>query len=240
MYIRVFSCLFVLCLLAGCTPLSRVSPVATIRTINFKHVTVLPPRVDVYEIGAGGIREKMDEWSQKAAENIEAALVGNLGAMSKLQVTRFPKTGAPAAIMSALTDTDLLYDAINRSLLLHSYGLLNNHFKDHRFELSLGHEIAELKKIVDAEAFLFVRGSDEISSPGRIALQGATVIAAAALGVLIIPQSGISSLSLALVDANDGTILWHSFHRASAATDLRNPGSAGVMVREALAGFPIK
>jgi len=43
-----------------------------------------------------------------------------------------------------------------------------------------------------------------------------------------------------LVDANDGTILWHSLHRGGGGTDLRQAESAAKMVRDALRDFPIK
>ncbi len=227
-------------LFSGCvTPFSRTNPIATVRSLNIKRVVLLPPKIDVFELGAGGVKEKIDDWSQKASDNIAAALIENLGAKPGVQAARFSSEAGPPYLKAALTDTDLLYDAVNRSILLHSYGQQPNYFEGHPFQLSLGQEISQLK-ISEADAFILVRGSDEISSAGRKALQGATMIAAAALGVIVIPQPGFTMVSMALVDANDGTLLWHALHRGRGGTDLREPASAASMVRAALADFPVQ
>lgn len=227
-------------LVSGCSlPASRTNLIASTRALGIQRLVVLPPKVDVYEVGTGGVKEKIDEWSLTATENLESAIVSQLGADGKLQVARFPKSNLPSSISVALADTDLLFDAVNRSLLLHSHGLQAHYFEDHAFELSLGRETAQLN-FGEIDAFLLVRGSDEISSAGRRALQGATTVAALALGVVVIPQPGIATLSLALVDAADGSILWHSFHRSAGATDLRSAGSAASVVRDALVNFPIR
>jgi hypothetical protein len=228
-----------ICLLAGCVaPLSRTNPLASIRSVEIKRVVILPPKVDVYEIGAGGVREKIDEWSEKATDNITRAAVANLSDRFSLQAAKFPSSELPANILAVLTETDLLFNAVNRSLLLHSYGPPNHYFDDHVFTLSLGKEIGQLN-MADVDAFLILRGSDNISSAGRKTLQGATMIAAAALGVVIIPQAGMATLSVALVDAKDGAILWHGLHRGSGGIDLRELSSAHAMMRGVLTSFPV-
>lgn len=236
----IFAALLALLLSSGCvTPFSRTNPIATIRAGEIKRVVLLPPQIDVFEIGAGGVKEKIDDWSQKASENIAVALLEIVAAKPGLQAARFSTAPLSSQLKEALTDTDLLFDAVNRSILLHSYGPQPHYFEGHQFEMSLGREVGQLK-VGETDAFLMVRGRDEISSGGRIALQGATIIAAAALGVMVIPQPGFASLSVALVDANDGKILWHGFHRGGGGTDLRVATSAANMVRAALTDIPLR
>jgi hypothetical protein len=67
-------------LLAGCVvvPPHRSHPSLEARAKGIKTVAILPPRVDVFQIDAGGVREKIDEWSTQAKKNIEDAVRAEL------------------------------------------------------------------------------------------------------------------------------------------------------------------
>ena len=93
---------------------------------------------------------------------------------------------------------------------------------------------------MDADVFFIVKGVDHISSPGRHALQLTTMLAAAAFGIAVIPQGGVTAMNVALVDARNGDILWYVSTRSDGGTDLRNPASAAAFVKSALDGFPIQ
>jgi hypothetical protein len=95
-------------------------------------------------------------------------------------------------------------------------------------------------KTEEADALLFIRAVDHISSQGRIAQQVAFVIMAAAMGVRLIPEGGATALSIALVDADTGAILWHKFLRSGGAHDLRDSGSAARLVDQVFADFPLR
>jgi fructose-specific phosphotransferase system IIC component len=84
---------------------------------------------------------------------------------------------------------------------------------------------------------LFVYGFDEISTSGRKALTFLSIIAGAFTGVAIVPRAGITSISIALVDAS-GTILWYSIKGSEGGFDLRDPESASRLLRGILSGFP--
>ncbi len=228
-----------LCLL-GCTPLSlNGKPIFKPQFTSFKRLAILPPRVDVFEIGAGGIVEKIDEWSQKGAENVTEAIKDELENKRGLVVWNVPLSGVPDPLKAQLEETEVLFDAVNGSLLLHLYGPPPQRFEEKwtQFDYSLGAETANLK-IPDADALLLVKGLDQISSAGRKTLQTTAALAAAAVGVILIPEMGSTILSAALVDARTGDIVWYNFDRASGTFDLRDPASASVFVKNLFSRFP--
>src|SRR3990172_8246404 len=65
--------------LLRCVPGFVTPPNIGDRAPRLKNITLLPPRIDVFEIGAGGVLEKMDDWSQSGAENVLRAFQSELG-----------------------------------------------------------------------------------------------------------------------------------------------------------------
>lgn len=62
-----------LCLLlvTGCIPPAYISrPDGAQRFGQIRKIALLPPRVSVYELGAGGVVEKIDEWSETGTQNV--------------------------------------------------------------------------------------------------------------------------------------------------------------------------
>jgi hypothetical protein len=239
-YIRIASAL--LLFLVGCVPAAYVThPNYAHRVGQFKKVSLLPPRVDVFEIGAGGVVEKIDDWSQAGTQNVLRAFEVELASRKGIEVNVFDPRGLPDSLRSELDQTQLLFDAVVASVVPHLYGIAPQRFDDKRtnFDYSLGIDTAKLNT-GDTDAFLVIKGLDHISSGGRQALQLTTMLAAAALGVVVIPQGGVTAMNVALVDARSGDIIWFISTRSEGGTDLRSPASATNFVRTSLEGFPIK
>ena len=68
---------------------------------------------------------------------------------------------------------------------------------------------------------MVVIGSDYISSAGRRAAMLMGVVLGALGGGIVIPQGGISFVSVGVVDMRSGNLLWFGTEQ-SGATDLRN------------------
>jgi hypothetical protein len=213
--------------------------VARPKIAPFRKIVILPLRVDVVEIGAGGVAEKMDDWSQQAIANIGAAIKTELGRTGRFDIVDFSGGGLPNALQPELRQTETLFDAVNTAVLLHVYGPPEHRFEEQwtLFNYSLGAESARLR-IEDADAFLLVRGIDRISSAGRKAVQTTAMVAAAALGVIMIPQMGTTAMSAALVDSRTGDILWYNFDASGGAYDLRDPRSAASFVARLFSRLP--
>jgi hypothetical protein len=107
------------------------------------------------------------------------------------------------------------------------------------FDYSLGQEVKTLHGGA-ADALLFVRAVDHVSTQGRLAQQTATILVAAALGVVIVPQGGVTALSIALVDGESGAILWQKFARSEGFHDLRDPESTKRLLGGVLGDFPLR
>lgn len=232
---------FFLATVAACAPPPFLtSPHLGARAAQFKTVAIIPPRVDVYEIGAGGVVEKIDDWSQNSTQNVLKAIESELKGRQGLLLRTYDAAKLSAELVAEMEQSELLFDAINQSIALHIYGEPPNRFEDKiaQFDYSFGAAMAKLN-IENADLFLFARGVDHISSPGRQAVQLTTVLLAAAVGVMIIPQGGVTLMHFALVDARTGEILWYRRSRSDGATDLRNAGSAAGFVKGALQEFPL-
>ena len=231
-----------LLVLAGCVPPNYIThPNYAARIAQLKKIDILPPRINVFEIGAGGVVEKIDDWSQAGTQNVLKALGDELAARRGVQVNIIDAGALPDNLRPELDETQLLFDAVTASVVAHLYGIPAQRFDDKRanFDYSLGSDTAKLIT-GNADAFLLVKGLDHISSSGRQALQLTTMLAAAAFGVAIIPQLGITAMNVALVDSRSGDILWYVSTRSDGGHDLRNPTSAAAFVKNSLVGFPLQ
>jgi hypothetical protein len=240
MRLDISSALVFLLLISGCAPLSQIGrPVGIPKTTAFKKVIILPPQIDVVEIGAGGVAEKIDDWSEQGRANVIAAIEDELKSKPNLEVRYAPLETLPDNVKAELADTQSLFDVVNSSLVLHVYGPPPHRFEEKLldFNYSLGNETSKLL-FDDADAFLFVKGADQISTAGRKAMQAAAMLAAAAVRVVLIPQLGATALSVALVDARTGAITWFNFDRAEGFYDLRNRNDAASFVKKLLSQFP--
>jgi hypothetical protein len=226
----------------GCAPPAFVSH----RNINqraplLKKIAVLPPRVDVFELGAGGVLEKMDDWSRSGSDNVWNAFVDELSRRQGVQVTRLDVASLSEDLKIELEQTQLLFDAVCASVVPHLYGIPAQRFEDKfsNFDYSLGAATAKLN-VLDVDAFVLARGIDQISSSGRQALQVASLLAAAALGGGIIVRGGGTAMNIALVDARTGELLWYTSNRSDVTFDLRNPSSSASFIANAMWGFPVQ
>ncbi|TLY28722.1 MAG: hypothetical protein E6K63_07275 [Nitrospirae bacterium] len=222
---------------AMASELSRSHPDLEAKRQLIKSVVLLPPQVEMYEIGAGGSVERMEEWSAAANSNVHVVLETELKKFDDLRVTRLAESGLSPATSANLDETQALFTVVNNSILLHTFDYRQRQFfpeKARQFTYSLGSEIQGLDE--QADAFLLVKGFDRRSSGGRKALQAGTMIIGAALGVVAIPRGGGNLMSVALVDAKTGSILW--YYRTVQVYDLRESEDAIAFVQDFIKELP--
>jgi hypothetical protein len=241
--IKSILCLFVFFLLSGCatTSLYKSNPklLETFKATSSVMVIVL--RADAYRMTAGGVREKVDEWSERAKRNLETAAVEMLGVRPMLLVKTLPELMLSNADRVNLYDTLALYDAVNASI---------PYFSDNRgwtfydkvgnFDYSLGAEVAGLAK--GAEALLLISCIDVNPTSGREAVQAGTLLMTMPLilwgGPVILPGE-FTFGSVSLVEAASGTILWHKLYQSEAAHDLSSPLKTYELMKTLMKDFPI-
>ncbi|MGB4068997.1 MAG: hypothetical protein WBK08_13285 [Nitrospira sp.] len=211
------------------------------RSAHIKQISLLPPQIHMFEIGAGGTLEKMEAWSQAAGANIRKAMKEEFTKREYLQLTEFDELTLSGPARLTYDETFLLYDVISNDILTHTFSTPSVHhtrtvvttpffsWKARDFSYALGKEVGMFTSS-HVDAYLVVRGFDQRSSGGRKALGVGTALVGAALGVAIIPQRGANLFWASLVDAHTGDILW--FSRSLTPHDLRNSEEATKLVLE--------
>jgi hypothetical protein len=240
--IRIISLILAGLLISACAtaPRYRAHPQLNSKIKKVKTITVIPLKVEVYQVTAGGVKEKMDEWCTQAKRNVLTAIEGELESRPLLNIKSFSETFMSDDQRFNLEQTGALFNAINSSIIIHTYGQPVHRFpeKIKNFNYTLGPEVRQLSD--QADALLFVRGVDNIATAGRKAVQAGSVILGALVGVQVTPNLGGTAVNLALVDANTGDVLWYNFHASAGDHDLRNPIDTTAMVMDILKDFPIK
>lgn len=227
-------------LVAACAvPAYRANPDLANRAPAIKTILLASPKVEVFELGVGGMREKMDDWTEQGTKNVAAALANALNDRSAIRMKALAEDALSPERKTKLEEMSALFDAANNEIILHTYGAEPERFKEKltAFDYSLGPEVEALSA-GEGEALLFVRAADYVSSKGRIAAQMATMIIGAALGVAVIPQTGNTLLSVALVDGKSGQILWYRFV-GGPGFDLRESSSATRLIQNVLKDLPL-
>lgn len=214
--------------------LVRTHPDLASKIRGIQNVLLLPPRISMVEIGAGGTPEKMEDWGMAAQQNVLQAMEARA---ATFHLTQLDEQNLDKAARDNYDETQLLYEAVGGSISLHTFDDNRPWYfpeKAREFVYSLGSEIQQLAP--PADAFLLVKGFDQRASGGRKALQAGTMLIGVALGVFIVPRSGANLTTVALVEAKTGTILW--FYRTLYPYDLRETTEASLFVEDVLKEFP--
>lgn len=225
--------LCLLCIAFGCAPKAyRAHPQLEVRAKNVNNPGLIRPDIDICELTAGGVRELRDDWCEIGETCVLRAMVQDL----REKEIRVKTLTVGKDIEKEMEDIQALYRAVSLSIHLHTYGPHLFPEKKKNFEYSIG-PIDTLLQKFGADALIFVYGFDEISTTGRKALQAVSIIAGAFTGVVIMPRSGITTLSIALVEES-GTILWYCIKGSQGGYDLRKAKSASKLVEDVLCNFP--
>lgn len=233
---KLLKLLLIFSILAGCAtaPNFRSNPQLSEKIKTTKSIVLIPLKTDVYQITAGGVVEKMDEWTLQAKRNVMTAIEETLRIKPLLIIKPFDELLLSSEKKANLEETSALYDAVSASIQFHTYGPPDQLFLDKikNFDYSLGPEIKELVR--DVDAVLFVSCADHIATAGRKAVQAGSIILGALVGIQITPNMGATAISIALVDAETGFILWYNYHRSGGDHDLRNPIDTNTLVKQLL------
>ncbi len=222
------------CLLTACAT-SSVPAVSKKNTSVFNpdslpdKLLVLPVKVRVHEVFAGGMVEMVPEWSAQAKAALETSLAAQLSQQAQGQLMGLPELSA--AETKLLHEHLLLYGAVSSSAFLHTnfpaYGWSH---KVDSFDYTLGPGLSFLREKTGAEAALLLFGADYISTKGRVAM----MTMASLVGVAMPP--GSSHLQLGVVELQTGDLLWLRQKQVVGNRDLRKPADARLMISELFSG----
>ncbi len=225
-------------LLSGCAATTpyRAHPQFEDRLRTGLTVALVPPDIRVYQLSAGDVRELMDEWSASSRRNVLAAVRKQMTGDRVLTFREFDLATSQAA-REEFEDARTLFQAVALSATFHAYRP-DTQFqtKIERFDYSLG-PLPALAEASEADALLFIQAVDHVSSAGRVARNVALALMGVAAGVAIIPAGGVTAMTVALVDAHTGDVLWFNRHSTAGVHDLRDSASAEAFVADAFKVF---
>ncbi|MGH7766092.1 MAG: hypothetical protein ACREQP_01450, partial [Candidatus Binatia bacterium] len=135
------------CLAACAVPVHRASPDLSQRVPTIKTVLLVSPKVKVFELRAGGAREKIDDWSEQAAKNVSQAIAENLAARTSFRMARSSEDSLPEEEKAKRREFFALYEAVDNAIILHTYGPPEQRFEEKltNFDYSLGPEVRQLR-----------------------------------------------------------------------------------------------
>jgi hypothetical protein len=206
---------------------ARVSDSASFQwTSPTKRIVLVPPDIQLSELGIGGVPSPRADWTETAKGFIDKSIRDH-----------FAKTDAEVVDAQLATPREVqlvkLYDAVGGAILIHLY---NNQLKlpskGDALDWTLGPGTGELRERYGADYALFVLLRDSYSTPGRQAAQ----VVGALFGVAI--SGGIQVGVASLVDLRTGNIVW--FNRLISTTgDLRTEAPAQSAVNVLLTDIPL-
>jgi hypothetical protein len=251
--------MLILAIMAGCVPAHfRAQPQLEEKVQSIHTVAIMPPSIKFYALSIGGNTQLMDEPTASAKQIVAAAIEKELGRHAGVVFKAFPSPSAildtnsdltAAGVKDELQDTQALFEAVSASVILHTYkpeDAPDQRFPEKlkNFDYSLGPEVERFAKLADADALLFVSGVDHISTGGRKAMMsGVAVLCTAgflfnpiAAAMCLASLSGRAILSVALVDATTGALLWYN---VNGGTSLTYPEYVADLAAQVFEDFPL-
>jgi hypothetical protein len=191
-------------------------------------IALLPAKVAIHEISAGGSNEEVPQWSREGCRLVDGCVKEQLAMRSGIQLVVPPTLSEQDRQL--LEQHRALYEQVAANRLqiqkIPAWKSKIDHPDD-----SIGPGLATLKSTLGADAVLFVSGYDYCASRGRVAV----FIVAAVFGAVV--PMGHSVVHAGLVDLETGSVLWTDTVYSDAFS-LKNEAEAAAMVDQAFANFP--
>ena len=237
---RIFGLLGTLAVLAGCaaTPDASVheSIAGKAEQRMPRKMLLLPADIRVHEISAGGVVEKVDDWTTSANNHAMKSVREIAGSKSLFEPKEIPALGE--AEKQVLDQHLALYELVAGSADFSKSGPFAPwRERAKNFDYTLGPGLKEFAERSDLDAAVIVIGSDYISSSGRKATMALGILAAALTGVAVVPAGGQAFVSVGVVDLRTGNLLWFATSRGQ-SSDLRQEQQVRAVLDKLFTGYP--
>lgn len=196
-----------------------------------KTVVLISPDVEVSEISAGGVIERVPAWSEQARTYVVHA-VKHLAQGTAFRLASLPELSAGE--QASLEQHVALYNVVASNVLansLHGGEVWEKRLASGLTDYTVGPGLAFISDKTGADAALLVVVRDYESSGGRKAL----MVFGALLGVGI--PMGRTFAVAGLVDLRSGRLLWQSYD-TSVTPDLRVEADTEKVVDELFSSYP--
>jgi hypothetical protein len=202
-----------------------------------KKIVLLPAEVRVSEISAGGVIEKVQDWSEQAKTNIDTALRQSVGTARTFELLPMPALSPEER--QAVEQHLALYGLVAVEAWTHSRSQDPAWaHKKANFDYTLGPGLQFLKAKTGADAAMVLICEDYISSGGRKAMMVFASVLALAAGAVLVPTGAPSFVSGGVVSLEDGNIQWFNYSLEQGSADLRKAEDAKRMVDSIMRVYP--
>jgi hypothetical protein len=195
-----------------------------------KKVMVLPVDIEVVEVSAGGVEEKVPDWSKEASQSVFKALSAAIS-KSSLKEVAVPQFSGAAG--TNLDEHLALY-----KLVVNTASRTDWKHKIQHFDYSIGPGLREIADKTGVDAALMVYGRDYVSTAGRKARAVAGNIPFVNIFTGPAPELGHSYIHVGVVDLRTGDLLWMNSNYREGSTNLRDPGDASMMITSIFEWYP--
>ncbi|MBX3590990.1 MAG: hypothetical protein KF755_08785 [Burkholderiaceae bacterium] len=166
-----------------------------------RKVLLLDPRIEVHELSAGGVTQKVPQLTREASDHFDRALRGVLA--TRADVVAVPLPALAETEQDELDDTIATFNVVAGEAFAHTQpGLVGWEDRAARFDYTLGFGLPWLQARTGADVLLVTYGVDYQSTGGRKAM----AVMGALVGVGL--PTGFARLRCALIDLATGDILW--------------------------------
>jgi hypothetical protein len=195
-----------------------------------KKVMVLPVDIEVVEVTAGGVEEKVPDWSKEASRSVFKSLSAAIG-RARLKEIAVPQFSGGSG--AKLDEHLALY-----KLVVNTASQLGWEHKVRRFDYSIGPGLREIADKTGVDVALMVYGRDYVSTAGRKARAVVGNIPFVNIFTGPAPQLGHSYIHVGVVDLRTGDLLWMNSNYREGSTNLRDPDDAAEMVKTIFKWYP--
>lgn len=231
---RFLLALLVVSLLEGCASSRTYIAVQDAESApSPRKILLLPPEVRMQEVSAGGIAETVQEWSNRANENLVHALKELVREKQLFELVDMP---ALSEEQQEIVDQHVaMYEVVANNA--YQFGKLNDGSWSQRakdLNYTVGPGLQFLAEQTGADGALFLVGLDSVSTPGRRALFIVTTIM---FGLPVIPP-GFSYVAAGVIDLRSGKLLWQSYDYGIGRHDLRQLHDVRTLTGSVLETYP--
>lgn len=196
-----------------------------------KKVVVLPVDIEVVEVTAGGVEEKVPDWSHEASQSVFKAVSAAIGKQQAMKEVTAPR-------LSGVAEANLDEHLALYKLVVNTAAKIPWEHKVKRFDYGIGPGLRAIADQTGADAAVMVYGRDYASTAGRKARAVVGHIPIVNIFTGPAPQLGHSFIHVGVVDLRTGDLLWMNSEYREGSTNLRDPDDAAKMVRAVFDWYP--
>ena len=203
------------------------------KILSYKKILVLTPKVELFEIDVGGLREKRDDWSNEAFNIFKNSISYHLGAnnIEAIFINPEDEKSQDAKDLKALIPV-VAYCVRIHTHLRYNEGIDTFYTKYDNYDYSIG-SIKEILKKYNADAILYITAEDEEATSGRKVRKALNV-----LNPFSAHMATTETYIFAAIIGDDGLFLWQDYFHTEYQNDLRKQYDSDYAIAKLLYTYP--